>query len=150
MSTNISLEPEIFEVKQYDSQYRIMCMIENKIYFFECFGGVRVKKGKDLLEKLNLHSAQINSASYELENVTKTLKTLEKVRCLVEDLYVSECKNIDSIDVECSKKTLNLELKDHTITKVELYENGYVKVSLFEGLFYLNNDNLNELYLQVK
>ena len=95
MSTNISSEPDMYSVKGYNSKYKIMCILENKIYMFECLAGFQVNQGKDLMEKLNLNYSNILSAVCEVNDEEKKVKNLDILKELMETLNEAKCMEID-------------------------------------------------------
>jgi hypothetical protein len=146
LSTNIPDEPEIYCVKGYDSKYRIMCVIKNKIYLFECFCGFSVQKGEDLMSKINLKSSNISSATYEVNNVAKDVEDLDILKSVIDDLNKAECIEKDDESLEGESISMEIELNDYTKSSINIYKNGYVTIGNFEGMFYIKNiDKLFEI-----
>ncbi len=147
-------ELDIYSVKGYDADYRIMASFNNTIYFFECYSGTNVNVGKDIFDKFNLKDKNIN-VSYNLYNEieSKIFNDTEIVKTFIDKLYIAKSVDKDDLNLNIYDKDfilLNIELSDKTIIEIRLFEDGYVATRECSYIFEMDINEFNELYLKLK
>jgi hypothetical protein len=134
-------EIDIYTVKGYDSNFRIMSYLEQdgKIWseFYECLNGLTVNSGEDIFEKLNMDN-NIQSASWEEPNSWNDNKQEFHTLSVNDKLYkfldaLNKAKPIEQRSLQQNdifeteeQKFVLLKLNDHTEIRLRLFKDSYV------------------------
>jgi hypothetical protein len=158
-SSNIG-EAEVYTVKGYDSNYRLMVYTPYEGGFgceiYDSFGGLTMDRGDDYFGLLGLKD---NVVSYQWETMDSwnnggTQKTEQQaddaLNKFIKALYSSTPveRSIDTLIDEASvdgQKFLYLKTEDNLISSIRLLKNGYVYVDDI-GFFQVNQAAFNDFY----
>ncbi len=135
-------EGDVYTVKGYDSDHRLMVYYEYQDGGFGCdlfdsFGGLTLNSGADYFNLLNLKD---NIASYKWESYTSWNNGMNEVKEadtdnvfneFINSLYTSVPigENIDMLTENTgydSQKFVDIKTKDNLITSLRLFKGGYV------------------------
>jgi hypothetical protein len=162
LASNIG-EQEVYTVKGYDSNFRIMSYlkVEDQEYaqFFDCLNGITIKSGKDIFEKLNIVN-NIESAkfiSFEDWNTGNTnyisFKDINILNEAIKELYTAVPYDYQTIGDELDKarnndafREITLKQKDGLELKLTIFKNGYVSYGYTNIYFKVNNSVIEKLW----
>jgi hypothetical protein len=154
-------EGDVYTVKGYDSDHRLMVYYEYQDGGFGCdlydsFGGMTLNSGADYFNLLNLKG---NIASYKWESYTSWNNGMNEVNeantddvfnAFIDSLYTSVPigENIDMLTENTdydSQKFVDITTKDNLITSLRLFKGGYVYDTQV-GFFKVDEKAFNAFY----
>jgi hypothetical protein len=162
LASNIG-EQEIYTVKGYDSDFRIMSYTKNEdqeyAQFFDCLNGITVKSGKDIFGKLNL-VGNIESAKFitfdDFNNGTNNYVNFESMDVLNEASnefnnavpynYEAVEKDIESCRNNNDFREFTLKLKDGLMVKFTAFKKGYVCYGNSNIYFKVQSSTIDKLW----
>ncbi len=154
---------DIYSVKGYDSDFRIMSFqeYEGQIYaeFYECLNGITIAAGKDLIGKLNLkdnieylqwqdynswyYSKKIFN-DYPVDGTVQAFFTaLDEAKPIAADQLFEEGINDSAAQ---NQKVLFLKLKDKTEVRLSLYKGNYVRYASAHVFFQVDAEVFSMLW----
>ncbi|UVI29422.1 hypothetical protein [Paenibacillus spongiae] len=148
-------EQDIFTVKGYDSDFRLMTyQVEGgQVWseFYECLNGISVSSGADVFQKLKVmgNEQSVSWESYDSWNESKKqyqeIALDETYQQFLQALYEAEPIEANKLNGIYDKgaesmKFLLITLKDQTQVHVSLHQGGYVRY-VPAGVFFKVNDS---------
>lgn len=162
LASNIG-EQDIYTVKGYDTNFRIMSYIkiqdQEYIQFFDCLNGITIKNGNDVFGKLNLVN-NVESAEFisfdDWNNGVNNYATFQDLDILNEALIELNsatpynCENVEN-DIDNSRnnndfRQFALKLKDGSELKFNAFKSGYVSYGYSNIYFKVNASVIEKLW----
>lgn len=162
LASNIG-EQDIYTVKGYDSNFRIMSYSkingQEFAQLFDCLNGITVKSGKDVFGKLNLID-NVESARFikfdDWNNGTNSYVNFKDLTILNEALkelndsvpydYQSVGEEVDNYRNNDGFREFTLNLKDGSQLKFNVFKNGYVSYGYSNVYFKVQNSVIEKLW----
>lgn len=162
LASNIG-EQDIYTVKGYDTNFRIMSYIkiqdQEYIQFFDCLNGITIKNGNDVFGKLNLVN-NVESAEFisfdDWNNGVNNYATFQDLDILNEALielnsatpynYENVENDIDNSRNNNDFRQFALKLKDGSELKFNAFKSGYVSYGYSNIYFKVNASVIEKLW----
>jgi hypothetical protein len=153
-------ESEVYTVKGYDSNYRLMVYTEYSdgydCQIYDSFGGLTVVAGSDYFDKLQIKEnvTSITWESYDSWNNGLAINTDAKVdetfnnfiNALYDSVPIGENSDMFTESTKNdSQKFIKITTKDNLTTTLRLFKNGFVYVNGV-GFFEVDKDTFDAFY----
>lgn len=153
-------EVDVYTAKNYDDSFRIMTYEEydgqGAVNYFECLNGIEIRNGKDIFSKLNIDEnlQDVKWESFDSWNngkqEIKSIQSDEIFNNFLEGLNNAEPlepeKAPETIYDEHTQKFLLLNLKDGSILRLRLFNNGYVLYNNLQVFFKVEAAAFNSMW----
>jgi hypothetical protein len=156
-------EADVFSVKGYDKNFRIMVYTERdgEVFasFYECLNGVTVQTGQDLFGKLNM-IGNISGAMFqnysEWNNGDETyhsINDMSVVNTFVQELDYAVPYTRESVEAELGDfrndehyKELTLQLQDGSNVSLVIIKDGYIRYGFSDVYFNMDHKVFMEMW----
>ncbi|MCQ6563845.1 hypothetical protein [Paenibacillus mendelii] len=160
-------EQDIFTVKGYDSNFRLMTyqVADGQIWteFYECLNGISISSGADVLQKLNIigNEQAVKWESFDSWNYDKKQyqqvplnETLQKFLEALNAAKPIEAKQLIDQGIYSeegqSRKFLLFTLKDQSEVRLDLHQGGYVRYAPADVFFKLDDAAFTAVWEMLK
>lgn len=156
---NSNIPGEVYSVKGYDSNFRIMLLSKDlgggRGLFLECYNGITISSGKDVLGKLKMqdnvlkftytHFGGWSIPIYDLTDNKLTSKFVDALNNTTPHLY-DKIPGVIPFGKKDLMRYIAITLKDGSVVNLSLSKNGYIIYGNCPVAFKMNDSIFNKLW----